>query len=685
MDIKTKELLANLTNAKNRQDLNNSMQLIRDYGVEWQGDLSESEKQEIISLIRDKSLELIFNKGETPDREMLWAYGIFKDAQKDERFKGYYDLCAAQVRSDGISSYERLLFIEYAAVALLLSGEADGAVKFFYANIIYLNLFDNYIVELDKFVRAFTFYYRIPLEWFLEIQREALQDSYFDSLDDKIKKSVFLWSMHVFWNIEHFYNDLSWRDNFPVWVGVLEKLLGQGNLDLAMYVSFYIYHKFGNSAQLQEDWQVYNDKIVKLMEPYFVEYGKNLPKCKKKIDSSNGRKIKIAILEERIVENSPFKVEYSWCKAMLKNKEFASKYEIYMYSMAYVQKSEDSLENMKELQDIGVKVMSPAYNLIKQHFYYYPHLQKALLLRDSILKEGIDILITTSYTDASNFLIATRSAPKQLFWCHGNTHYDIKGIDDRISHFIPKHPKWNFIDIKTSMDKEKYYNPPCDSQLIANERIRYPIKDDTIVLGVIGRLVKVDSDEYLSAIAEVMKKHKNTIFIAAGNGNMPVIREKVEKLGISERFFMPGFTDPHIYGHIIDIFCSTFPQGQGESASEFYEKPNKYLVSMHYNKEALRATRLRIVEGLKNEIIEEYGEENYNKLHKQADTNNCILIAFNKEEYIDRISKIITKDSATLEAFKDYRDGYRKMVNETREKEGVRKVLKYFNGLEHLC
>ncbi|MDY3114329.1 MAG: hypothetical protein SOW25_08420, partial [Helicobacter sp.] len=88
---------------------------------------------------------------------------------------------------------------------------------------------------------------------------------------------------------------------------------------------------------------------------------------------------------------------------------------------------------------------------------------------------------------------------------------------------------------------------------------------------------------------------------------------------------------------------------------------------------------------LKNEIIEKYGEENYNKLHKQADTNNCILIAFNKEEYIDRISKIITKDSATLEAFKDYRDGYRKMVNETREKEGVRKVLKYFNGLEHLC
>lgn len=655
MEIQTQEILNRLKEAKTKENINECMLLIRAFGQEWQKQLEDSYREEIIALLKEKILEIIVSKGDILDKSILWAYGLFegrKSSKKDERFMKYFDFCSPYVEDSNASYYERLLFIEFASAALLLSGDKEGAVKFFFSKVIYLSLRENYMVELDPFTREFLYYYEIPVEWILEIQREALKWDDFSKLDDFTKKTIFLWNMHCFWNVKHYFNHLKWRENFPVWLDCLKGLLEQGNLDMAMYVSFYIYHKFGNSAQTQEDWQEYNDKVVKLVEPYYVEYGKNLPKCKASIGDKSEKKIKIALIKDRIVENSPYKVEYSLCKALMQNEEFAKQYELVVYSMNYIQKSEDGIEAMQSFVQAGVPVVCPAYQLIRQYSYYYSHLQKALSIRQSLLSEGVDIIIITGTIDCADFLLATRSAPKQIYWSHGNGRYDIVGIDERISHAIPPTTPYDFKSFSVPMDIERFYNPPRDPKLIEAEKAQYPITKDTVVLGVIGRLVKVDSDEYLECIAEVMKKHPNTIFIAAGSGNMPVIRNKVEKLGISERFFMPGFVDPHIYGHIIDIFCNTFPMEQGESVAEFMAKGK---VAVSYRNNEIKIDNIELKELKYSELFLVYFE-NIEEFHEDVLGYKDFIKADNVLFIINKYSAKIDRDILKKSKYFDLQD-----------------------------
>lgn len=335
---------------------------------------------------------------------------------------------------------------------------------------------------------------------------------------------------------------------------------------MAMYLHFYMYHNMGNSFQTQEEWKIFNEEIDQKTVPLYQQYAMlhDLPECKKEI--AKDRKPRIAILKDRIVINSVFKIEYSLLKALKANPQFNEKYELIVYSMNYFEKSDDAEAAILKLSQIGVPVINPLRKFQIDGFYH-SHLEKALELRKTIINDSMDILIAgCNNFDIEDFILANRSAPVQIYWSHGNLVYDIDGIDGRITHFRQSEESKAF----------EYFDLPIDPSMLesnVNEekiktiRARWPEK--TTILGSIGRLVKVNHDEYLEAVASIMRQNPDTIYLACGAGSEENLKTKAEKLGIADRFFCEGHIDANIYGRIIDVYLDTFPLGGGHSINEY--------------------------------------------------------------------------------------------------------------------
>jgi len=263
------------------------------------------------------------------------------------------------------------------------------------------------------------------------------------------------------------------------------------------------------------------------------------------------------------------------------------------------------------LEEIGIPYINPVSNFVEEG-YYNDHYQKALKLRETLINDDIDIIIMGGVFPILDFLYLNRTAPMQIYYSHGNCAFDIEGIDKRISHFAQECEEfeWNIVNVILEQrfligtDGEKEVG-----NIIKQDYLRR-YGENTIILGTIGRLVKIDNDEYIKTVSEIMKQNPNTIYLACGDGNQVTIKEKLKKYNIDEdRFLFLGQVKSHIYGWVIDVWPDSFPLGQGQSKDEFIAKN--------------RPVIFHIKRGVKR------------------NNNNKVFIAKDDSEYIEFVSKLI--------------------------------------------
>jgi hypothetical protein len=408
-------------------------------------------------------------------------------------------------------------------------------------------------------------------------EKVVYDDSFFEK-DLFIQRSNLMWVLEVIWNVV-FRESPEHMVIFPRWVELFQEAIKRDDKELVFYMHMPLSHVYLNMCHTQEDFKKFNDLVEMPLSKYIQ---KNMRKWgfkpnKKKLPEISGKKI--AFVYDRIVPNSPVKLLISLLSYLKESTDL----ELYVYDLGYIEKAVSNASLVNEIKYMGVNYINN-HDLILDisNGHHYSHYEKAVALREQALKDDIDIIVSMGNRLASGFVFATRTAPMQIFWDHGNHEYDVKNIDKRICHFDDGYSNnLGFEKFELNM-LQKYLGEEEEKNKQKAIEIKKNLPKHEVVLGSIGRLMKLSS-EYISAVADILDENKDAIYLACGSGNTEELREKAIAAGIDmERFIMTGWIDPHVYGHVIDIYLNTFPLTGGESVNEFIAKgEDKYVVNIN--------------------------------------------------------------------------------------------------------
>ncbi|NPA55133.1 MAG: hypothetical protein GXO40_02080 [Epsilonproteobacteria bacterium] len=516
----------------------------------------------------------IFDKikqGQLPSDETILKLldDPFIDKDNQEEIKKYISILTNSLQSAQLTQ-EQLMIAKVLFVLETLVGD-EHAVYNFIDRAFRLYMHE---VDLDFIEFLNTFLVKVGPHRLFDILNQQI--STLHTLPKKQMRSFFNWVLHEVWSLKEYHNNSKFKMLYPNLQQLLYQLRDSGRIDDMMYVEFFTYHIMGNSFHTIDEWREFNQTIT---QETIKAYKNIIPQLPKPNPKKKDKK-RIAFVKDRIVFNSPFMVEYSLFRNLLSNEEFRKNYEIIVYSFNQFEKSDDDENCILDLQDIGVRVKSPV-SYFKQDGYYNNHLDKALTLRQVMIDDDIDIMLAGGVFPILNFLYVSRVAPLQIYYSHGNCAYDVPNIDKRISHFEQecKEFEWNVINVPLARE----FLVGNEGEKIVADIIKQDYKqqfgEDVVILGTIGRLIKLDSDEYIQTIAKIMKENPNTIYLACGSGNEDNIREKIKKYGIDEeRFIFTGHVKPHVYGWVIDVWINTYPLRQGHSQEEYLAKQHGWAV-----------------------------------------------------------------------------------------------------------
>ena len=424
-------------------------------------------------------------------------------------------------------------------------------------------------------------------------------------------------------------------------------------------IVFYLYtplqFTWNGVSSTQEEFKIFNEKVEKKLEEYVSSVLINKYSLKPYVREINKNQvIKVVFLQERLINYSINRVFYSLMKGL--SREQNKKFEFIVMDLNFKELGGSQEFEQEEIKKLGIKLIDCHKRFSKDIGFVYNTVDKALKIREWIIENNVDVLIGMHSRPEYNFLFTTRTSPHQIYWSHGNFKYMIDTIDKRITH--SSYECYDSFSLPLNIEK---YDPKISIEEVLEVRRTFP--KDSLILGSIGRLVKIDNFEFLETVKKIILKNPKTVYLACGSGDKNSIIEKLLKLDILEYFYFPGHINSHIYGHVIDIWLESFPYGNGESRAEYYNKESNVFIMIYLNEDK-NERRKRVSEFLEvNETsfkkacdfygitIDEYKylafdiselTQAFNSTTEYIDKTNFLIKSFNDKDLIEKF-KLLKK------------------------------------------
>lgn len=445
---------------------------------------------------------------------------------------------------------------------------------------LYVNLFSK--VHQEDFMDAFSIFAVLNptvKDLFSDFMTYIFDDVFLDLTEERQIDYIYkAWnfSQHLFHD-----NDASVFAYEQLKV-LFDKAIEQEKTEVAFWLYYTPLHYFnsGTDNVIEKVNEKFNIEIEKPLEAYIQNF--LVPKYKVKPNKKSinkTKKIKVAFVMQRIIKHSTVNVFYSLVKSLMENP--SKEYEFIIYDLSFAESGGSNLSYVEEFRSLGIKYINLHTRIFKNISPIYPLLEKCLKTREILIKDDIDILIGLHTRVEYIFLYTTRTCPSQIYWYHNsNAEYNVQGIDKRIAHGSIANGNFEFdeFNLPTVYDTSKFSIDKKEIKEIKKIKSKFP--SHCFILGSIGRLIKIDNNEYLETVASIMHQNPNTIYLACGDGDVDSIKDKINRLNISDRFYFTGYIDSHKYSEVIDMFLSPFPYGGGEALQEYRNKSKLY-VAMH--------------------------------------------------------------------------------------------------------
>lgn len=225
-------------------------------------------------------------------------------------------------------------------------------------------------------------------------------------------------------------------------------------------------------------------------------------------------------------------------------------------------------EVVKAFQDVGVTVrwldQRPAVEGLDDVAV------SAIVLRQELAREGIGVAVFfRGHVVFESVASHVHLAPVQLFWSMGYDWPSYAAMDGRLS-CLPGPQPVRLRDGRPWRPIRFLYKPlwPGRGDEAAAERRRLGLEARGPVLGTLCQAYKLDSEDFIAALAEILRHLPEAVYLWTGRTPPHSVVERMRRHGILDRCVFIGWVDPVIYHHLLDIFLDTFPFGNGNAAAE---------------------------------------------------------------------------------------------------------------------